>query len=550
MVDSPKTGQVRTLPENDLLLPLGKKPRFNKTQSQKTGSKRAKKRRQRESGVPDPCSTEDVLWRDIIAVVGQDVMDKASEDETDFDSPFEYHQELELEITSLCSSGDAIALSPDTERPWAVVVPLSLPGEKVRVRIYRNARMHSLADLLEVITPNLELRDPSRVKCKYFGSCGGCQYQMLSYETQLDLKRDVIVKAYKNFSNLPETSIPPIQLTMGSPLQYGYRTKLTPHFEAPKMSARKDKLSSVQEGIRPEWLNIGFNHVSGFKPIDIEECPIATCVINEALPSIRKDIIKNIYSYKKGASLIFRDSLVPVANLDSQTLADRDVDGLSLALDNHVCITDHKATVREKVGQWIFEYHASSFFQNNNSVLPSLTDYVRDAIFPPSSSPTGFTSPPTHLVDAYCGAGLFAITLSPHFATVAGIELSVPSINFATRNAKLNNIPTEKCTFRAGDAADIFAAVSEFPPDKTVLVIDPPRKGCDDNFIRQLLVFRPQTVVYVSCNVHTQARDIGAILNATEKEEAGRKYVLESLRGFDLFPQTAHVESVAVLRLV
>jgi tRNA (uracil-5-)-methyltransferase len=224
---------------------------------------------------------------------------------------------------------------------------------------------------------------------------------------------------------------------------------------------------------------------------------------------------------------------------------------LSTALDKHVCITDHKATVREKVGEWIFEYHASSFFQNNNSVLASLTDYVRDAIFPPSPNPKGSAPPPpTHLVDAYCGAGLFAITLSPHFTTVAGIELSVDSIKSATRNAKLNKIPTEKCTFRAGDAADIFAAVGEFPPDKTVLVIDPPRKGCDDNFIQQLLAFRPQTAVYVSCNVHTQARDIGAILKATENEEAGRKYVLESVRGFDLFPQTAHVESVAVLRLV
>jgi tRNA (uracil-5-)-methyltransferase len=226
------------------------------------------------------------------------------------------------------------------------------------------------------------------------------------------------------------------------------------------------------------------------------------------------------------------------------------VDELSAALEKHACITDHRATIRERVGKWIFEYHASSFFQNNNSVLPTLTDYVRDAIF--HSNPTGPGSPlpPTHLVDAYCGAGLFAITLSPDFTTIAGIELSADSIKFATRNAQLNNIPTGKCSFRAGDAADIFAAVAEFPPDKTVLVIDPPRKGCDENFIRQLLAFRPQTAVYVSCNVHTQARDVGAILKATENEEAGRRYVLESVRGFDLFPQTAHVESVAVLRLV
>jgi tRNA (uracil-5-)-methyltransferase len=219
---------------------------------------------------------------------------------------------------------------------------------------------------------------------------------------------------------------------------------------------------------------------------------------------------------------------------------------LSSAVEKHVCITDHKSTVREKVGNHLFEYPGGSFFQNNNSVLVPLTEYVRDVIFPtgPPERPN-----PTHLVDAYCGSGLFAITLSRHFDIVAGIELSSDSIRSATHNARLNGIPEGKCTFRAGDAANIFAAVEEFPPDRTVLVIDPPRKGCDDRFIEQLLAFRCRTVVYVSCNVHTQARDVGAIVNKTEGGIRGR-YVLESLRGFDLFPQTAHVESVAVLRLV
>lgn len=95
--------------------------------------------------------------------------------------------------------------------------------------------------------------------------------------------------------------------------------------------------------------------------------------------------------------------------------------------------------------------------------------------------------------------------------------------------------------FRAGQAENIFDVVQDFPPEKTVVVIDPPRKGCDDKFIEQLLTFGPQTVVYVSCNVHTQARDVGRIMKTGG-------YRLESVRGFDLFPQTAHVESVSVLR--
>ena len=96
MVGSPTTGEVRPLPESESILPLGKKPRLDGRKSQKIVSKRAKKRQQKETGLPEPCSADDVLWRDIIAVVGKDAVDKASEDEADFDSPFEYHQEVDL----------------------------------------------------------------------------------------------------------------------------------------------------------------------------------------------------------------------------------------------------------------------------------------------------------------------------------------------------------------------------------------------------------------------------------------------------------------------
>ena len=219
-------------------------------------------------------------------------------------------------------------------------------------------------------------------------------------------------------------------------------------------------------------------------------------------------------------------------------------------------MTDHRAKVRERVGDRLFVYNANSFFQNNNSVLVPLVEYVRDAIFPPSEGTLALTARtvPTHLVDAYCGAGLFSIMLSPYFRKIAGIELSTESIDAATHNAQLNNLPPGQVNFRAGDAAHIFAAVSDFPPSETAVIIDPPRKGCDENFLDQLLAFRSTTVVYVSCNVHTQARDVGILLRkSTEEVEKGEKtgkYVLQSVRGFDLFPQTAHVESVAVLRLI
>ena len=242
-------------------------------------------------------------------------------------------------------------------------------------------------------------------------------------------------------------------------------------------------------------------------------------------------------TYTRGATLLLRESL-PIPGDGSNGDADSEM---------AICVTDHKGTVREKVGDRVFEYPANSFFQNNNSVLVPLTSYVRDAIF--AADGTSDKPRPTHLVDAYCGSGLFAISLSDNFEKAVGIELSADSIRSATRNATLNGCQ-DKCSFLSGDAANIFSVVKDpqdFPRDRTVLIIDPPRKGTDENFIGQMMEFGCEVVVYVSCNVHTQARDIGMIL---EKEaKGGRKYVVESLRGFDLFPQTAHVESVAVLRL-
>lgn len=259
---------------------------------------------------------------------------------------------------------------------------------------------------------------------------------------------------------------------------------------------------------------------------------------------------RNIATYKRGATLLLRDSLVipttesspeekGIERTSETTVSDAAIDALGNSFERHVCITDHKAIVRERVGQFLFEFPAGSFFQTNNSILEPLTSYVRDGVLGTPGSP------PTYLVDAYCGSGLFAITLSPHFSRIAGVEISTDSIRYAQHNASLNGVPEGKCAFHAGQAEAIFDSVKDFPPAQTVVVIDPPRKGCDIAFMDQLIAFGPATVVYISCNVHTQARDVGIML---KRSTGPAEYKLESLRGFDLFPQTAHVESVAVLR--
>ncbi|KAF9042104.1 S-adenosyl-L-methionine-dependent methyltransferase [Panaeolus papilionaceus] len=514
-----------------------------KAKQQKSHKKKDKKKK--DPPLPEPCSPSDVLYQEIRELLGADVVDAVTAGGEAFKSPFEKGEEVEVDIEFIGSGGSGVARAPSSKGPWAIVVPCTVQKEKVKVKIAWNERMHSTANIVEVITPNTELRDDSRVQCKYFGTCGGCQYQMLSSETQLDLKRNVIVKAYKTYSNLPESSIPTIESTVESPLLYNYRTKLTPHFErAPKYAKKADN----EGGKQPDWLKIGFNVLNVNMTMDIEECPIATANINQKYKEDRKEIVKNIFNYKKGVSLMYRDSLD--TSFDAEKMMEPPVDKLSEAFTKQVCVSNQKAQARELVGDYLFEYEAGGFFQNNNSVLPLLVDYVKSHIRSSQEELEKASQPPlTHLVDTYCGAGLFAITLSSLFEKVAGIELSASSIASAKRNATLNHIPSSKISFQSGDAFNIFATVASFPANQTAIVIDPPRKGCDEPFIKQLVGFRPKVVVYVSCNVHTQARDIGDIIRRTEGDGEGRRYRMEVLRGFDLFPQTAHVEGVALLRL-
>ena len=170
---------------------------------------------------------------------------------------------------------------------------------------------------------------------------------------------------------------------------------------------------------------------------------------------------------------------------------------------------------------------ARDFFQNNPFILPAFTRHVREQA---AASGARF------LVDAYCGSGLFALSAASAFERVAGIEISESSVRFARENAAANGITN--AMFQAGDAAKIFSGL-EFPAADTVVIIDPPRKGCDESFLGQLFAFGPRAVVYVSCDPATQMRDLTHFLAAG--------YTLTAAQPFDLFPQTRHLECVITL---
>lgn len=449
------------------------------------------------------------------------------------DTPFSYHQEIELEISTLTNLGiglgriqvptqpenqDPSASAPrpegatdifDADSPrrssseggWVVMCAFALPGERVRARVFRNHKNYSEADLLSVLRPS-----PHRVvaPCVVFGRCGGCQYQNLSYDQQLVWKRQQVEELLKYMAGI-EFPVAPV---IGSPRQYGYRSKITPHFNPPRF--RDGNPATPGSGAAPAELDetsfpIGFlRQATRFDLVDVPRCEIATERINTRLTEARAETRERAAAgeYIRGGTLLLREASGEVT-------------------------TEYDRVITETVGKLKLRFLARDFFQNNPFILPAFTDYVRQQA---AGSGGRF------LVDAYCGSGLFALSSAPAFEQVAGIEISETSIAFARENAAANGITN--ATFRAGDASKIFEGLA-FPPSETVVVIDPPRKGCDESFLNQLFQFRPRAVVYVSCDPATQMRDLKSFM--------ANGYRLTAVQPFDLFPQTRHLECVITL---
>ncbi|KAL5002093.1 S-adenosyl-L-methionine-dependent methyltransferase [Aspergillus recurvatus] len=462
--------------------------------------------------------------------------------------------EIEVTVAEISSTGDGLALSDNGDHVY--VVPFTVPGDKALVKVVRHVSVlsYSVTDFIKVIEPGPQRRDDA-IGCKYFGKCSGCQLQMLSYEDQLAHKKRIVEKAYANFSGLIPELIPAIGNTFPSPQQYGYRTKLTPHFPPPKRT----------DAGEPQVPPIGFTYKNQRRHLDIEDCPLGTDIIRAGLKSERKKVAENLQQYKKGATILLREttSRTPKGSTDADATSTtkptviayenknkpHQESGDVITLDRPTyteekrCVTDQNATSVEYIDDYIFTNKAGAFFQNNNSILSGFTDYIRQHALAPTSDKSD--TPIKYLLDAYSGSGLFTITLSPLFKSSLGVDVAGDSIVSARENARANNLPNTG--FAAADAAVLFKDVP-YPADQTLLVIDPPRKGCSGDFLRQLLAYGPRRVVYVSCNVHTQARDVAVMVQGDEK--TGVRYNIESIRGFDFFPQTGHVEGVAVLNKV
>jgi 23S rRNA (uracil1939-C5)-methyltransferase len=362
---------------------------------------------------------------------------------------------------------------------FVVFIPFSAPDDELEVEIVGLKKKFARGRILKISKPS-PLRDVPL--CGYYESCGGCCYQHLNYEHQLKIKKKQVQEAFQKIGKI---ATPPVLEAIAAPQPYHYRGKAQFHAE---------KAGSG-------W-KLGFLDVSGGKIVDIKRCEIMEETINDKIKELRKT--PKLLSVESNLT-IWSES--PGDASKNNDLINRIIKGKE------------------------FFVPPGGFFQANLYLTDRLVDEVCRLITPEKINT---------IIDAYCGSGLFSIFLSPYARNVVGIETNEKSVKFAQMNAERQGVRNAK--FICGEVESILPHEFASGVDKIdLLVLDPPRNGCDAEVLQAIATLRPQKVIYISCNTVTQARDIKYL------RECG--YDLLSLLPLDMFPQTEHSEVIGHLSL-
>jgi len=431
----------------------------------------------------------------------------------------------------------------------------AVPGDIARVLIQKNKKSYAEGKALEIVTPS-----PDRVIpfCEHFGICGGCKWQMLPYEKQLEYKQIQVTDQLERIGNI---ELPPLGNIEGSALQRGYRNKLEFTFSTQEYLTREVLDAAGDADIQRNPV-LGFHAPGMFdKVVNINTCYLQPEPTNKIKNLLRELAYKHnlpFYDQRKQEGWL-RNIIIRVATTGEvmvNLIVHHEREELQMLLDTLLKevpeITSLHYTINPKANDTIYDlkvhtYHGKgyieeyledfrfkispkSFFQTNTKQAERLYQITREF--------AGLTGKEI-VYDLYCGTGSIGIFLSKGAGKIIGIEAVADAIEDAKLNARWNNL--EHCHFYTGDVADI--ATDEFfekhgRPD--VIITDPPRAGMHEKLIKQLLKMRAPRVVYVSCNPATQARDLQLL------DEA---YKVLKLQPVDMFPHTHHIENVALLEL-
>lgn len=448
------------------------------------------------------------------------------------------NEEYILDIVSQGYEGEGVAKIDS----YPIFIEGALKGEKVKVKIVKVNKNFAYGKLLEVIEKSEGRVEP---KCKYFKKCGGCKLQHMNYETQLDFKWERVKDCIKKIGGLSEDLVEyPIGMEENP---YKYRNKV-------QLPIGMDKSKPV----------LGFYAPRSHDIIDIEECLIQEEDANKIskitrewieefniMPAFvdgkfnKKGLLRHVMirkGFKTGEVMVVivatRKDLKHIDELIKKL--EFHVEGLKSvvlcvnAKDTNVILTPECYTlwgedyIQDYIGDFKFNISPLSFFQVN----PMQTEVLYNKVLEYAE----LTGKET-VFDAYCGTGSITLFLSQKAKKVYGVEIVEPAIINARENAKMNNVSNTE--FFVGKSEEVIPKLIKEGIKADVIVVDPPRKGCDIKLLKAIGETKPERVVYVSCDPSTLARDLKIL------DELG--YKTEKVQPVDMFPQTAHIENVAKL---
>ena len=405
-------------------------------------------------------------------------------------------EEFEVRTTACVYGGDALARLPDGR---AVFIPYALPDELLQIRLVEEKERYARGEISEIIKPSSNRIEP---RCPHFQECGGCHYQHIPYQEQLQIKESILIDQFRRVGKLDS---PPVKSIQPSPSPWNYRNHIQFHI--------------AEDG------RLGFLKHRSNEIVAIRECHLPEESLNEIWPSFNLDYIPGLDRISLRSGEAGQDALVLLESQGQEPFefsVDLPLSAVLQGPGGEIVLSGDDFTIIP-ILDFPFVVSAGAFFQINTQVTEILVTKILESL--PLESDTV-------CLDVYCGVGLFSAFLAPRVKKVIGIESSPSACedylyNLAEyENVELYDLPAEE-----------VMPELELSPD--IVILDPPRGGLSKTVLDSVVDLGPDLIAYISCDPATLARDIQRL------DKKG--YRLEESTPFDMFPQTYHIESLNLI---
>lgn len=434
---------------------------------------------------------------------------------------------FEIEITGMTDDGSGVGRAEGI----AIFVPYTIMGELVRVHIIKVNRTYAIGKLLEVIRPS---EHRVKTECEYFYKCGGCQLWHMDYDAELEFKQKKVEDCIKRIGGINT----PISSIIGADDTSRYRNKM--------------QMPVTNEGI-------GFYKRNSHNVIDMNDCLLQSFDANKVAEILRNwmqtynieaynedsdfGLIRNIYTRYGNSGilivLVTTDKSLPhkAELIEALTSSELSVVGIIQNINSkktntvlgreNICLWGDN-TIIDNIGNVEFEISPNSFYQVNKNQTEKLYSIAKDMA---SLKETDT------IWDIYCGIGTIGQFIASDKGKIVGIEIVESAVENAKENAKRNGF--DNAEYFCGSAESIAPTLIKKGYNADVVILDPPRKGCDEKLLDCVVSLKPKRIVYISCKPSTLARDL--------KYLASKGYKTQELVPVDMFPRTCHVECCALL---